>query len=50
MKKANPTAVGAFVLGAIALALGSVLFFGSGTFLHDTERTALIEVGDIDFL
>jgi len=29
-KKANPTVVGAFVLGAVALAIAAVFFFGSG--------------------
>lgn len=30
MKSANPTAIGAFVAGAIAIAIGAVIFFGSG--------------------
>jgi hypothetical protein len=30
MKSAKPGTVGAFVLGAMAIAIGAVLFFGSG--------------------
>lgn len=36
-KKANPATVGAFVLGAIALAISGVFFFGSGKFFRTTE-------------
>ncbi len=38
MKKANPTAVGAFALGAIAIAIGTVVVFGSGRFFQERER------------
>ncbi len=37
MKKANPTAVGAFALGAIAIAIGTVIVFGSGRFFQERE-------------
>ncbi len=35
-RRANPTAIGAFVLGAIALALVGAILFGSGLFRRDT--------------
>ena len=34
-KHANTTAIGAFVIGAIALVLGAVMLFGTGQFFHD---------------
>ena len=37
MKKANPTAVGAFALGAIVIAIGTVIVFGSGRFFQERE-------------
>ena len=36
-KKANPAVVGGFVLGAVALAVGSLFFFGGGKFFRTTE-------------
>jgi paraquat-inducible protein B len=36
-KKANPATVGAFVLGAITLAISGIFFFGSGKFFRTTE-------------
>jgi paraquat-inducible protein B len=36
-KKANPATVGAFVIWAIALAVGGIFFFGSGKFFRTTE-------------
>ena len=38
--RANPTAVGAFVLGAVVLAIGAVLLLGSGRLLE--ERIAFV--------
>lgn len=35
--KANPAVVGAFVLGAVALAIGGLFFFGGGKFFRTTE-------------
>jgi paraquat-inducible protein B len=35
-RKASPTAIGAFVLGGIALVLAGLLVFGSGRFFKDT--------------
>ncbi len=40
MKKANPQAVGGFVLGAVALAIVAVVIFGSGRFFE--ERKTLV--------
>lgn len=37
-RKANPALIGAFVLGAIALAVVAVLLFGSGRFFKKTTR------------
>ena len=35
-KKANPTLIGAFVVGAVALVITGVLVFGSGKFFSDS--------------
>ncbi|MGD8978100.1 MAG: MlaD family protein [Gammaproteobacteria bacterium] len=35
--KANPAVVGSFVLGAVALAIGGLFFFGGGKFFRTTE-------------
>ncbi len=40
-KRANPTAIGAFVLGALALAVAGVVMFGSGFFSRDKETFIL---------
>jgi paraquat-inducible protein B len=37
MKKVNPTAVGLFVMFGVALGLGAVLAFGSGSFFHPKQ-------------
>jgi paraquat-inducible protein B len=50
MKKANPAAVGAFVLGAIALVLIGAIALGSGTFLHHTQRFVLFFDGSVNGL
>lgn len=50
MKKANPTAVGAFVLGAAALVIVGVLVLGSGTLFRDTQRFVLFPEGSVNGL
>jgi paraquat-inducible protein B len=40
-KKPNPVAIGAFVLGAVALTVVGLLLFGSGKFLADKEKFVL---------
>lgn len=35
-RKASPTTIGAFVIGAIALVIGGILVFGSGALFEDT--------------
>jgi paraquat-inducible protein B len=37
-KRASPTVIGAFVLGAVALAVLGVVVFGSGRFFRETNR------------
>ena len=49
-KKPNPTVIGAFVLGAIALAVLGVLVFGSGQYFKKTNRWVLYFPGSIDGL
>lgn len=46
-KKANPTVVGAFVLGAVALALGGIFFFGSGKFFRTTDTNVAFFEGSL---
>jgi paraquat-inducible protein B len=50
MKSANPAVVGAFVLGAIALAVGGVIFFGSARLFADTERFVIYFEGSVNGL
>ncbi len=50
MKKANPALVGAFVLGAIALAVGVLIAFGGGRFFAETERYVLFFDGSVNGL
>jgi len=45
-QKASATAIGAFVLGAIALLIVALLTFGSGKFLKDTETYVLYFKGN----
>jgi len=40
-KKANPAAIGIFVVGAIVLAVVAILMFGSGKFFSQTEQFIL---------
>jgi paraquat-inducible protein B len=45
-QKASPAAIGAFVLGAVALIVTGLLTFGSGKFLKDTENYVLVFRGN----
>jgi paraquat-inducible protein B len=49
-RSASPAAVGAFVLGAIALAIGGVIFFGGGHWLADVERYVIYFEGSVNGL
>ncbi len=40
-KRANPVVIGGFVLGALVLALGGLVAFGSGLFQKDTKEIAI---------
>ena len=46
-KKANKTAIGGFVLGALALIVVGVLIFGSGKFLTKTETYVMYFEGSV---
>lgn len=46
-KKANPATVGAFVLGAIALAISGIFFFGSGKFFRTTDTNVAFFQGSL---
>jgi paraquat-inducible protein B len=50
MKRANPAAVGAFVLGAAALVLVGVIALGSGSLLRHTQRFVLFFDGSVNGL
>jgi paraquat-inducible protein B len=45
-QKASPAAIGAFVLGAVALIITGLLTFGSGKFLKNTETYVLFFPGN----
>lgn len=45
--KASSTAIGAFVVGAAALVVGGVAYFGSGRFLAETETYVLFFEGSL---
>lgn len=49
-KKANPAVVGAFVLGAIALAVLGVLVFGSGKYFRTSIQAVMLFPGSINGL
>ena len=49
-KKANPAAVGGFVLGAIGLAVGAVVFLGSTTFFSPTRDFVVFFDGSVNGL
>ena len=46
-RKANSTAIGAFVVGAATLVVGGVAYFGSGHFLAGTETYVLFFEGSL---
>jgi paraquat-inducible protein B len=50
MKQANPTAVGAFVLGGLALVIAGVVFFGGGRLFADTDRYVIYFDGSVNGL
>lgn len=49
-KKANPAAIGIFVVGAIVLAVVAILMFGSGRFFSKTEPFILYCEGSVNGL
>jgi paraquat-inducible protein B len=49
-KKANPTVIGAFVVGAVVLGVAAVLVLGGGTLFHRTHPYVLYFRGDINGL
>jgi len=49
-KRANPTLVGAFVLGAVALAVAGVIVLGSGQFFRNTYSFVSLFTGDVNGL
>ncbi len=50
MKRANPTTIGAFVAGAMTLALIAVMVLGSGRFFRKAHEYALFFPGDVNGL
>ena len=36
-RKSNPALIGAFVVGALVLAVAALVVFGGGKFFHDTQ-------------
>ena len=50
MKQANPTLVGAFVLGGLALVVAGVLFFGGGRLFAETDRYVIYFDGSVNGL
>jgi paraquat-inducible protein B len=49
-KKASPTIIGAFVVGAVALAVLGVIVFGSGQYFKHLERFVLFFPGSVNGL
>ena len=49
-RRASPTLIGAFVLGAVALALAGLAIFGSGKLFRRTERFVAIFSGSVNGL
>src|SRR6266852_2310652 len=46
-KKSNPAVIGAFVVGALVLALGGLLLFGSGRLFKHTVSFVMFFPGDV---
>jgi paraquat-inducible protein B len=46
-RKANPTLVGAFILGAVALAVAGVAVFGGGSFMRKEQRLVAYFEGNV---
>jgi paraquat-inducible protein B len=49
-KKPNPTVIGAFVLGAVALAVLGLIVFGSGQYFKDTQHFVMYFPGSVNGL
>jgi len=49
-RKANPVVIGAFVVGAVALAVLGIVIFGSGRFFADTTPFVMYFSGSVDGL
>jgi paraquat-inducible protein B len=49
-RKANPVAVGGFVLGGLALAVAGVVFFGGGNLFAETTRSVIYFDGSVNGL
>jgi paraquat-inducible protein B len=49
-RKANPAVIGAFVVGAVVLAVAGVLIFGSGQLFKNTSRYVCFFPGNVDGL
>jgi paraquat-inducible protein B len=49
-KRANPTVIGAFVVGAVVLAIGAVGVLGSGRFFREVYPAVLFFQGDVNGL
>ncbi len=47
MTPARPTAIGAFVLGGIAIVVGAILFFGSGELFTRTNHAVVYFEGSV---
>lgn len=49
-RKTNPALIGVFVLGAAALAVGGITYFGSGSFSRQTKKFVLFFEGSLQGL
>ena len=49
-KRASPTLIGAFVLGAIAITIGAVVFVGSGRLFRSTQTFVMFFQGSVNGL